>query len=80
MQPNLTPQPRRWGPGLGVVLAALGAILVGAFLFIVTGWVLAWVLAALVLIAVVGFGHYLVWGRGTPAGVVRRGDNEDFPR
>jgi hypothetical protein len=64
---------------MAVVLGILGAVLVGAVLFIVTGWLLAWMVAALVAIAVVGVCHYLIWGRGTPAGLVRRGDAEDWP-
>ena len=79
MIPNLTPQTRRWGPGLVLALGILGAILVGALLFIVTGWLLAWVAAALILIAIVGFCHYLIWGRGAPAGLVQPGDPEDWP-
>jgi hypothetical protein len=48
-------------------------------LFIVTGWLLAWVAAALVIIAIVGFCHYLIWGRGAPAGLVQQGEPEDWP-
>ena len=64
MDPPVPPRPVRRNRFPEVTIAVVLGLLLCLLLFLVSGWLMVWVAAALVVLFVVGFVHYKVWGKG----------------
>ena len=69
MDSNVPPPAVKRQSNAVVALAVAFALICSLLLFLISGWFVVWVGAALALIVVIGFLHYKIWGQrgGSPS-------------